>query len=87
MLKIVYTNHAELQIIERNLDKKLIETILRKPDQLLFVREDNNWIAQSVIEEESLKFLYRVIFIEEKGFMKVLTVYRTTKIGKYLVKL
>ena len=62
-----------------------MEKTLKNPQQTAEGRK-NRKIAQSIVEENGFKFLFRVIFIEENTTIKVLTAYRTTKIEKYWVK-
>ena len=84
-MKTEYTAHAEKQIKEREMGTELIEEILQNPQQTVKGRK-NRKVAQSIIELGGFKFLFRVIFIEEKSAIKVLTAYKTTNIEKYWVK-
>ena len=84
-MNIEYSIHAEKQIKEREMGKEIIEEILQNPQQTVKGKK-NREIAQSIIELGGFKFLFRVIFIEEKSAIKVLTAYKTTNIEKYWVK-
>ncbi|PIU21081.1 MAG: hypothetical protein COT15_04270 [Candidatus Diapherotrites archaeon CG08_land_8_20_14_0_20_34_12] len=85
MPKVIYTFHATNQLLERQINKTVVEQILLKPDQLI-TDPKGYLIAQKIIAKNGFKFLYRVIFIRQEDCFKVLTVYRTTKIQKYWVK-
>ncbi len=85
MNKIVVSNHAQLQLKERDLSRALVEEVLRKPDQIIegqFGRK----IAQRVIRQGKVPWLFRVVYVQEGDKLVVVTVYRTTKISKYLAR-
>jgi len=69
---------------ERNITKKEVTKVLRKPDQIIETRIKGRQIAQKVTTKNKKKFLYRVIFEITNGKKTVITVYRTTKISKYI---
>ncbi len=84
-MKIEYLLHAENQLKERQISKKLIEKILSKPDQVVDARF-NRKIAQKVMLEGKFKFLYRVIYIVSESKTVVITAYKTRNIKKYWVE-
>lgn len=80
---IIYHPHAERQLIERNISLEEVGAVLLKPDQVIDTDIAGRKIAQKIIERGGVKFLYRVVHVEEKGDNLIITAYRTTKIDKY----
>jgi hypothetical protein len=81
-MKIIYSRHAEEQLKERKLSKSLVSKILTKPDQVLSGQKGRR-VAQTIVTEDGVEFLVRVVYEEEGDITEVVTVYRTTKIKKY----
>lgn len=83
-MKVELSPHAENQLKERNIGLNIVFKVLNKPDQIIETAFRNRQIAQKIIISGKKKFLYRVIFIKERNVGKIITVYKTTKINKYL---
>ena len=84
-MEIIFENHAESQIKERNLDESKIEETLLNPDQVITSKK-NRKIAQKIFRTGRIKFLMRVIYVIENSDFIVISAYRTTRIEKYWVK-
>ena len=82
MIKITWTQHA--QIRQKEWEKKIgitkeeVEEILRNPVQVV-PGDLNVQVAQAKIRNG----LMRVLFFEENGDSKIITVYWTSKVEKY----
>ena len=81
-MRINYSKHAEEQLKEREMSKQLINNILLESQQVIAARKGRK-IAQSIVELDEIRFLIRVIYIEEGEFAEIITVYKTTKIKNY----
>jgi len=79
---IKLSKHAERQIIERNLNLKEVKETVINPDQVIDSKKGRK-IAQKIYKKEGKEFLLRVIYVKEGDNMKIITVYRTSKIDKY----
>ena len=79
---IEFSRHALKAIKERNLSEGTVKDILCRPGQVVS-SYSNRKISQKVVEYNNEKFLVRVIYEETETKMKVITVYRTTKMEKY----
>ena len=76
------SDHAKQELVRRNIPKKLLESVLKNPQQV--VPESKGRKAyQSKVEINGKMFLLRAIVIEEARPAVVVTVYRTTKISKH----
>ena len=80
--EIKYSKHAEEQIKERNIKKTMVKRTLLQPHQIIQVQKGRK-IAKKIYIIEGQKFLHRVVFVEHKNFMEIITTYLTTKIIKY----
>jgi hypothetical protein len=80
--RIEYSSHAEEQLRERKIKKTMVKETLLRPQQLCQSRNDRK-IAQKVYNIAGQEFLHRVVFVEHKDFIEVITTYLTTKIEKY----
>ena len=68
------------EIIElRSINKEIIELVLLEPDQII-LEIDNQKVYQKIIE----KYLYRIFVNNDKKPPLIKTIYRTSKINKYL---
>lgn len=81
---IILTSHAERQAVERNISLREIEKTLKHPANIVKAEFGGREIAQKVFTRNKRKYLYRVIFKRQNGGVLVITMYRTTKISKYL---
>ena len=79
-----YHPHAERQLEERRISKAEAEKVLNKPREILDTDIPTRKIAQKIIIKAGKKFLYRVIYMIKNGNKLIITIYRTTKIKKYL---
>jgi len=77
-MRVKFTKHALERMIDRSISRKEVFDTLNEPDSVT-TDSYGNTIAQKVID----KFLVRVIYKPEKGVIRVITVYRTSKINKY----
>ena len=82
MAQIVFTLHAREQMQERQIAEEEVQVVLESPDAI--VRETDRTVYQKIFVEGSKRYLLRVITTEEEGRVRVITLYRTTKIAKYL---
>ena len=82
-MKFEISRHAHEEIKRRGIPLNIVETILQNPQQI--VDEHGNKKAyQSIINIETVKdYLVRVIVNDTVDPAKVVTVYKTSKIGKY----
>ena len=81
-MEVIYTKHAENQLTERTLSKKLVEETLAQPDEILS-DSSGNLVAHKIKAINGIAFLVRVFYTEEAGNKRILTIYLTTKIKKY----
>ena len=81
-MKVVWTRHAEER--QQEWEKKLdithqeVEALLKNPEQIV-PGDRGSWVAQG----RRGRGLLRVPFAEVEGTRRILTVYWTSKVGKY----
>ena len=77
------SRHAERELSRRQIPRDFLESVLENPDQRIPQRGGKE-IRQSQVEFANGKiYLLRVVVLAEKDPPVVVTVYRTSKIGKY----
>ena len=82
MKPVRFSNHARAEAIRRDIPAEVIEQVLRSPEQT--VPEHGGLAArQSRVEFEGKRYLVRVVVAEQPEAFVVVTVYRTSRIGKY----
>lgn len=79
-MQIYYSQHAENQIRERKISKKLIENTLNEPDNVV-LGYGGRKVAQKAVVVDGKTFLLRVIYAESE-VITVLTAY-FTKLNRY----
>jgi len=73
-----FSRHALEQMELRGISKQTVEKILANPQQIK--EEDNKKVYQSIIK----KYLIRIFVNDKKNPKLIITVYKTSKIKKYL---
>lgn len=82
---IIWTKNAEKNLVEREIDRSIVEYTIRQPEQTipeLPERQINmRRYHDSLLENE---MLLRVVLAETDAAITVITVYKTSQIGRYL---
>jgi hypothetical protein len=82
MKPVRFSDHARLEIVRRDIPHEVVEQVLSNPEQV--VPEHGGLVArQSRVELEGKQYLVRVVVAERPDVAVVVTVYRTSRIGKY----
>lgn len=81
-MRIHFSKHAEFQMLQRDISKDIVRSVLRKPEKTAH-RKDQMLIAQKQLRWHNKNVLCRVIYKRERKNIKVITTYVTTKIDKY----
>jgi hypothetical protein len=82
MKPVRFSDHACSEIVRRDIPFEVVEQVLGSPEQV--VPEHGGLAAlQSRIELEGRQYLVRVVVAERPDATVVVTVYRTSRIGKY----
>lgn len=79
-----FTEHAEEQMVRRQISKEEVTTVLAKPGQVEVERK-GRYIYQSLFKTDKPvhEYLIRVFVDADCELPEVVTVYRTSKIRKY----
>ena len=79
------SQHAVEEMDNRQISKDIVEDVVQRPLQKFLLDEEIE-IRQSIIKFENMKeYLVRVFINVKKQPNLVITVYRTSKINKYLI--
>ncbi|MBM2815440.1 MAG: hypothetical protein HW421_2202 [Ignavibacteria bacterium] len=83
--KIKLTEHASKNILEREISIEVMYDTINNPDSKL-IQEDNRFIYMKLYFDEVLieDMLLRVVLEEEINEITVVTIYKTSKIKKYI---
>lgn len=76
------SRHAEDELRIRNISRKVMEEILTSPQQTID-QESGMKVLQSRVVEHGTEFLVRVVVAFDTDPPTVVTLYKTTKIGRY----
>jgi alpha-D-ribose 1-methylphosphonate 5-triphosphate synthase subunit PhnI len=87
MMKVIFSDHAKLEMERRQIDKSLAESVVNDPQQELSSGKDRIILQSKYLNRrEHKELLLRIIGRRiESGFF-VLTAYKTSKIAKYWKK-
>jgi hypothetical protein len=84
-MKFIFSNHALEQITRRKIDREMVMLALNQPQQIIENEDDSSIVIyQLLIKENEQHFLLRVFVNKNKQPNVIVTVYKTTKITKYL---
>ncbi len=78
MKNVIYIQHALERLEERGISAKMVEEVIRDPDNVNYGAKGRK-IAQKLIDEK----LLRVIYDEEEYKIVVISAYVTSKVEKY----
>ncbi len=81
-VNFTFSKHAESELTLRRIPREFVEEVLRQPQQIVSERPPKK-AYQSQVEFGGRKFLLRVIVDDTVEPVKVVTLYRTSKINKY----
>ncbi len=74
-MKIIFTKHALERMKERDIGFKEVKSTLKNPDKIAnnrYIKKIDSYVLIVVVNEES------------KGVIKIVTVFKSSKISKYL---
>ena len=74
-----FSLHSLEQIKLRSITRETVELVLNEPDEVI-IENDNQKVFQKIVDNH----LYRVFVNSNKNPELIKTVYRTSKITKYL---
>jgi hypothetical protein len=80
-MEFYISKHATDQMKLRGIEENIVSGILHSPQQVIV--NDDKTIYQSVFTENEKQFLIRIFVNHLKIPNTVITVYKTSKIGKY----
>ncbi|MEK7062535.1 MAG: DUF4258 domain-containing protein [Patescibacteria group bacterium] len=82
-MEIGFTEHAEKQLLERGLSRTFVVRAIQRPS-VVKRQKDGRFQFIKIFQNEQKRFL--LISIVEKDFEKmiIVTVFKTSKISKYL---
>jgi len=80
-MDFAFSSHALERMQHRGIDKKMVESILQDPLQIII--QDTIAIHQSIIQQTGKNYLCRIFVDTEKSTAIIVTVYKTSQIHKY----
>jgi len=80
--KVILSKHAKEQLLSRGIDEKVVWEILGKNKP--YKAEEGLTIYHGLITENNKPYLIRIFVNENINPNLVVTVYKTSKTGKYL---
>ncbi len=78
----VITGHAKTQMRRRGIEIDVVRSILCDPEQLIEVRS-GRVVLQSRVDVDNRRQIVRIFVDIDESPVRVVTVYRTSKIDKY----
>jgi len=80
-MKLPLTDHAEFEIGRRNIKIQDVKQVFEKPQQKIMLENDRE-IWQNRVSDGGREYVLRLV-IDTKPVLKIVTVYRSSKIEKY----
>lgn len=82
---IVWTKHAEQNLVDREIEQTLVEHTIRQPEQIVQDPPDRQICMRRYYDTQLRKeMLLRVVLAETDAAIVVITVYKTSQVGRYL---
>lgn len=76
------SEHAQEQIVDREVPPELFEQVLRNPEQII-TRPDARFTLQSRVKWQGRDYLLRIVAATDVDPVVIVTVYFTSRIEKY----
>ena len=84
MRKIIFTDHALIQMLRRGISKKEVRGIIQNPGQTDEIRPGRVVMQSRIIaRDRESEILIRVFADVSENSIEVVTAYRTSRIEKY----
>jgi hypothetical protein len=84
MSMTIFTEHALFQMHRRGISEKDVKEIIKNPEQIEEIRPGRIVMQSRILTgKPKMKFLVRVFVDLSEDTIKIVTVYRTSKIDKY----
>lgn len=80
-MKLPLTDHAEFEIGRRNIKIQDVKQVFEKPQQKIILENDRE-IWQNKVSDGGRDYVLRLV-LDTKPVLKIVTVYRSSKIDKY----
>ena len=78
-MQFEFSIHSLEQMKLRSISKEIVELVMYEPDEII-IEDENQMVFQKIVDN----YLYRVFINTNKNPSLIKTVYRTSKITKYL---
>ena len=78
----VMTPHAKAEMARRGIDAEIVAGVLEAPEQRMPVRVGRD-VLQSRVSIDGKRYVVRIFVDLDRDPPEVVTVYRTSKVGKY----
>lgn len=82
-MRIIFSDHARVQMNERNIHEEAILRVMENPDRVV-MQSGNRFAAQKLIRKDGKRYLLIVAYDEIGNMREVVTSFLTTKFRKYL---
>ncbi len=85
MKAIRFSAHAEVQMLARDISRELVEATVREPGHRVWGRAPREVLSRLMEDGKGGKKMLLRVFVEEnESEIAVVTVYKTSKLWKYL---
>ena len=86
-MEIVFSNHSLFEMKKRQIDKEIVNKIFNTPHQRIPSKKGRVIVQGKYLNQhEGEEMLLRIIGKEKENVFYIITVYKTSKIGKYWIK-
>ncbi len=82
-MRFVLSKHAQFEMSRRGIAEDVLRSVLENPQQIVPEHSGRNAYQSQMDFGQGKTFLLRAIVIDRVNPAIVVTVYRTTKVGKY----
>ena len=84
MERILISDHARFEMERRRISEKLVREVVLSPQQILLAKKGRKVYQSKFVDPvRNKEMLLRVVAIESGNDLYVVTVYKTSKAGKY----
>ena len=83
MTKYVLTKHARDEMAIRGISESILDAVMQAPGQIVLEKDDLVAYQSVITFPDRREMLVRAIVADQNQPMRVITVYRTSKLSKY----
>jgi len=85
-MNLKFSKHARERMRQRDISEKQVISIIKNPDRVIDRKKEDDYMIYQALrnDKKNTNYLFRVFVNTKTDYLTVITVYKTSKLEKYL---